>query len=699
MDEMKVNQLQVKPNVSITDRVVIEDKSGTKTAELTSVQLAFSKISTYNTFTELVTSIINGNVEMGMICYTLGYHSVNDNGAGTYLITNNKDAANDSITFQPDLLKNLGIYLQLLIGENDYVTVEQFGAYGYDEATQYDDTNFIIAALESGYPVRFKRNREYLVNSSSITLYDGMNVDFNNATLKFKSAYAGFSATKNVSNITLRNLNIECSNFEAIKIDAHVCNLVVDNVNIKVANSKAISIKSMENCTFRNMKIISSELDSFNPAFLYGVNSDNYLNDGGINIFDNIIIENAHPAFDIKCTPNGCLYMNNIIYNCADDHPQGYLLNTNISKNRTCADIIISNAVTNNAIGVAYANSQNYITLENITAKKCLHLINQIHEKSSITLKGNISIDLIPSGRVYENIQGVINYQCSMNYDTDRYRCFNKQMNGSLVDTSHPCVRGYEKLFTPEDNTTLSILSDHNTSVMIDKNTQLQEISSISGGLHSQLIHLHATRLIELKNGGLLKFAQPTKKIFLGTGVEQVSNKNYDINASMLCVGTSHFSESYAKTLNVYIKPLDDSRFKLYIEFAVSNAPLRDAFGTNASTIIPIQINTTTLNEGADSSLDDTIATKLTLNELYSNDGGTLRSSGLIEMATEFNINDYSNITIQVDTAVLFASGKKNTAGTAEVSIYPKTIFDTFRFYPNGITFRKSDTTNEWIEC
>ena len=692
MEEIKVNELPVKKAkaVNITDRVVLEDKSGTSTGTLSSVQLAFCKFSTYNTFAEMVDSIMSGNVEMGMICSTLGYHSVNDNGGGKYLVTTDAGLVDDSnnIIFEPNKLADLGIKLQLLLGTDEYVTVEQFGAYG-DGKT--DDSKYITSALNSGYPIRFKRNGKYKM-TTPIVLRDGMELDFNNSTITF-SACNGFIAPQNtnISNIVVKNLNMIQTAVSAINLNCHVTNLTLENIHIDNPRLETIIIKSMSGCEFKHLHIKGN---TSNTSIVYGYGigelSDDY--ERKMSSFKNIDILNSREAFNIKHSPNGTICIEDVVYK-SEPVDYTYLLNVSDSKG-TPSDVIVNNATVYNADMILYNNSKGSVILENISAHDCNSLLTQYHEESNIILRGNISMhsnDGVEKD-IYWYLNGVLYYECKMNYDKTEYGFSDKHIKGKLVDLTPPYIRGNEDLYSVDINS-ISIESDHNTSINIGADDHIKEITDIGSGMIGQVVKINADRLIELKQGTYLKTSQPFKnRIFIGTGKIHPKSE-YDIDIVDNCIVSNSFEKNVHVKLNAYIKPLSNMDAKLYFRFSLSSRANPTSLGTIMDKNMNITVNATDMHES-------TLITKLTIPNITLNDldWDNSGNSKMIEVEETIDIGDYQNITITVDSANLFGENETNI-GTASATIYPKSIYEAYAFYPNGITLRKLADNITWVEC
>lgn len=112
-------------NSIITERGALSDLT---TTDKTSIVDAINEVNSKPQITPAfvnVNAMINADVSVGDICYTLGYYSAGDNGGAKYLISNTSDST--SITL------NNGLYANLVY--DDSINIAQLGAQNNSDAT------------------------------------------------------------------------------------------------------------------------------------------------------------------------------------------------------------------------------------------------------------------------------------------------------------------------------------------------------------------------------------------------------------------------------------------------------------------------------------------------------------------------------------------------------------------------------------
>lgn len=116
------------------------------------------------------------DLSAGMICRTNGFHAIDDNGAGFYVIESNKTANNMNI-----LACQNSLFATLLTTEGT-IRPEMYGAYGDNT---HDDTDVLIAIINSGKPVSFTPFATYHISRQvTITGQNNISIEGNGASLK-----------------------------------------------------------------------------------------------------------------------------------------------------------------------------------------------------------------------------------------------------------------------------------------------------------------------------------------------------------------------------------------------------------------------------------------------------------------------------------------------------------------------------------
>lgn len=717
MDEVKVNELIIKANdnVTVNDRVVIEDEDGTKTAMLSSIQLLMTKTTVYLSFDNLKNGILNGNVSNGVLCHTLGYHTINDNGGGMYLITTDTELMDpkiDTIITIPDT----GVeYAIILLSENDgYVTVEQFGAYGDGKI---DDTKAIKAALESGYKIRFRSNATYKMREP-IVLKNNMDLDFNGATLLFQGCN-GFitDSEESLTNVSISNLTINAIDTRTcINISNHIDNLIIDSMVINNYKSNAIVITSMNQCRITNISLFASN-DALTPVAIsygaYNLETDIFgpITDGTL-YFNNILINRACPAFDIKYSKGNIININNIHYTGILGNSSSNLISATHSQGT--GDINISTAIIRNAAYGIFTTSPGNMTLKDIYIIDSLGFLDQVSPKSKISLNGHISIstsDDTEKKAVYNHIHGSIKFNADLEYD-DNYRLMHviensdgnyvlrsAQYGGNLIDNTHPSLReqnskNYEDWIAIKDSSTLEVRSDHNTKMIIDSEDNLKEIINIKAGLHGQIIQLCSDRLIEIIPSYTIKLANTNKRVFIGTGESTINDDSYKIDIDNNVTSNEVFGTNLKKRVKAYARPLTTDTMEVYIQFID-----RDGLGfgnvkDNTKSHIGLTIESTKMGTNEITTVNKSIK----LDELiWENDSiePSVKNSQKILLIESVNKNDIDSINITVNCDNLYID--ESPIGITNISLFPKHIFGNFVFYPAGILLQKS-SEHSWCE-
>lgn len=245
-----VQELPEKSQVELNDRFILEDEDGTKLGTVK----ALKKLISTNIFFPTVEDMKSATFSEGEIVRTLGYHSVNDGGAGIYLITYAPEAASDdAIThylYTSDTLR------AILITDDNYLTPEVCGAYGDGV---HDDSSKINYIIEKGYSVRFIPSHKYLIKSP-IKLKSNLRLNFAGAEIipimcNMIEGIFNYATCPNLSNIVIENFNVDLENgLNAIRITAPTTNITIRNFSITNIKLYAIRFSCVENADIYDFK-------------------------------------------------------------------------------------------------------------------------------------------------------------------------------------------------------------------------------------------------------------------------------------------------------------------------------------------------------------------------------------------------------------------------------------------------------------
>lgn len=485
MDERKIMELSTKSELSPTDLVVVEDEDGTKTVPA----IGFKKYMINNLIFDTLEDLKSASLKEGEVCMTLGYHSINDGGAARYKIEYDPAAVEDKGKVQ---YLHTSDTLRAKLTVEDYVTPEQFGAYG-DGST--DDSDAIQRCLESGYHVKIVGSNKYKL-SSAITLKSGMNVDFNNATLIpvncnlfVKNKVVGEEELKFV---TLRNFIANMSRgLNCISISHPSSNIIIDGFDIRDSKRSAIDLNNLTNgFTLSNGSINGKEASTTQN----GISIRNTTIDGSGNIFnvDNVRFNNQYPAISIQNTGD-TLTMN--IKNCSYHNTSDSAMNFasflecyGSGSNISLSDIYISKA----KIFAKLNSNSGTFNIKNITCINCTNFVDILSESSTVFIDGTITMngDTVASptpvvGRLY----GILHMNCLWNINNSRHilrdPSATSRYTGSIVDHLDPKNTSIIVVSSGDDILNIESLGN----CFIDIKTA-SDIADIENGIEGQRIYL-----------------------------------------------------------------------------------------------------------------------------------------------------------------------------------------------------------------
>lgn len=279
-DKEAVNQLQeivlelqdYINNLDIQDEVNIKLDAMATDGTLQSLLMNYADVTkTYDTFEDLVadTTVVDE-----MKVKTLGYHSINDNGAGTYYISDNSGLSGYKVNSGVS-----GLYIYL-IEDKGLINVKQFGAYGdgtHDDRTAIQNAIDYIDSTAITTQQVVPSNPSWLrYHATSKTLYfptakykiqstldfSGSrfyNIEGNNSYIESTSSlpifeFSGSGGTRSVIKDFVFNevydaIVYDCDNIDSSKVSINNCKFI-GTKNIAVEYTNRSSMLEFNNCVF-----------------------------------------------------------------------------------------------------------------------------------------------------------------------------------------------------------------------------------------------------------------------------------------------------------------------------------------------------------------------------------------------------------------------------------------------------------------
>lgn len=218
MDSVKIRELEEKTTVNPTDVIVIEDYDGTKVVSVLNLQSAIQKALYFNTIDDMKAATLNE----GDVVKTLGYHSINDGGAATYVIQYAPVEVDNGITI---IYLDTSDTLRAHLVHNGSINPIQAGAYADGVHNDYPVLNKLLKMnMEIDFPPKsFNIGENIYLNINSDS-----KIDFGGATIV------------GTGGIEL-GLNSACDN-------VYLSNLIIENGSIRL--DKKASYINIQNCKF-----------------------------------------------------------------------------------------------------------------------------------------------------------------------------------------------------------------------------------------------------------------------------------------------------------------------------------------------------------------------------------------------------------------------------------------------------------------
>ena len=173
MDSVKIRELEEKTTLEPTDVVVIEDYDGTKVVSVKNLQSSVQQALFFDTISDMKAATLNE----GDVVRTLGYHSVNDGGAATYLIQYAPAEVDNGITIH---YLDTSDTLRAHLVTNGFINPLQAGAYGDGVHNDYSVLNKMI---KMKLDIEFPAKDFYIGENLYLKLNSDSKINFGNAIL------------------------------------------------------------------------------------------------------------------------------------------------------------------------------------------------------------------------------------------------------------------------------------------------------------------------------------------------------------------------------------------------------------------------------------------------------------------------------------------------------------------------------------
>lgn len=482
MDERKIRELSTKTDISANDFIVIEDDDGTKTIPT----ICLKQFMINNLIFDTIEDLKSASLKEGETCITLGYHTINDGGAGTYKVEYDPAAVEDNGLVH---CLNTSDVLRAKLIVSDYVVPEQFGAYGTGNK---DDINAITKAINSGFAVKFISGHKYSI-SSPIKPVSDLFIDFNGCTIIPNNcdliAKLNVPSEDPIQNIVIKNFIANMKNgFNGINISHPIDGLIIDNFKIINNSRDSIRLGSVDRGIIKN-GIISGDTSTNSQTGIGVINPSRTGFGDSTVVIDCIKFSNVYPAITVNNTESedpvlnhvtvrNCSYINDIEAN--SDYANFILLYG--KKNTT----IIENLYVKNVNIVAKINStETSVSMKDIYAYDCTNLLDIINTDAEISLDGNIIMGgnyQIPLSAVVNRLYGTLNINCNWKIENLRHifrDTDSLKYSGMVLDNIDP--KSYSAEVVTSKGSTLFITSLGNCFIDVQTTEDIISIDGIDG--------------------------------------------------------------------------------------------------------------------------------------------------------------------------------------------------------------------------
>lgn len=265
---VKISELNEAVAIQNQDLLAIVQNGETKKVPaeiiINNVGNVIQKIFTF----ENVSAMQNASLTTGNVVQTLGYHSANDGGAGLYQIVND----NSLIDNGGSVITLINGLKALLIINNNFMNVKQFGAYG--DNTHDDSSVFstIINYCNQNKLNIFLPNGRYKISQDLPSIYSGIQiVGESNGLTNYNTTIEDFRNSGNFLFEFTSQTNSDVGGLiKDITFNGHVLNHSCININNSSAGwdglIENVKITNYEGTAFRSIgndyKILNSMISS-----------------------------------------------------------------------------------------------------------------------------------------------------------------------------------------------------------------------------------------------------------------------------------------------------------------------------------------------------------------------------------------------------------------------------------------------------
>jgi hypothetical protein len=239
----------------------------------------------------------DGNLESGIVCQTIGYHSADDGGGATYLVREKEEADTTDEMFL------IQLYDEDLVAElitNKIINVKQLGAYGDNE---HDDTDALQAAFDNASGVRvYLPAGTYLISSSLTLTGSHINIDGAAASIKYTGNDYAIKSTR------IRYGEIHIDTIEATSGGCINFNATESTHQFVYLNIYFQTFKASTNCVYAYASDgFINEIRWFNGKLMSGDYGFKVEHDSSSNIinswkFDKVGVEGVTTGYWFKAT-------------------------------------------------------------------------------------------------------------------------------------------------------------------------------------------------------------------------------------------------------------------------------------------------------------------------------------------------------------------------------------------------------------